>query len=156
MTEIVVDGVKTALYPLYMTNTSTALLFVEFKDPATGKIKRSNPGIKPGGQKDIFTGTMADLDNVVEQLRRQGYIERSETSNLLLPRNGGEFRAAAHCFYTIGQPENIDAISQVVEKNESIAADSVQTNTNAKAAAISRQSDKRTKLTSMIIEEVTA
>lgn len=148
--DIVIEGNKTAIYPLFVTNASTGNLRVSWRQNG---LLRHSAYIKPGGQERIFAGELNEIKTIEEQLQRQGYIEKSQASDLILPAKGGGFRAATTCYYTIGQPDNVENISQVVENNETIIAEQVQQSTNEKAAVLTAKKGKNSKIEGFSITE---
>lgn len=149
--DLVIDSNKTAVYPLFITNTSTGHFTASWREG--GKLRFSKP-IKPGGQERVFVGELKDIEAIVMQLQAQGYVEKSQASNILLPSGNGNFKAATHVYYTIGLPDNVESISQVVEHNQEVIAEQVQADTNAKAAAIKKQKgSKDIDLTGLSIQE---
>ena len=149
--DVVINGNKAAVYPLFVTNTSTGIFTASWRE--NGKLRFSKP-IKAGGQERVFAGEMNEIEAIVSQFQRQGYVEKSQASNILLPNGDGNFKAATHVYYTIGQPDNIESISQVVEHNQEVVAEQIQTDTNAKAASLKKQKgSKDIDLTGLSIQE---
>ena len=151
--DLVIDGNKTEVYPLFVTNTSTGIFTASWREG--GKLRFSKP-IRPGGQERVFVGEISEIEAIVSQLQAQGYVEKSQASNILLPNGDGGFKTATHVYYTIGQPDNIESISQVVEHNQDVIAEQIQNDTNAKAASLKRQKGSKViDLTGMSIQETT-
>lgn len=109
-TAINVNGISTALVPLFITNATTSNHLVNFR--IENNLLQLPIRIKPGEQKHVFTGTIEQVQDIQNQLDRQGYVDLATA-----------IEKGADVFYTVQYPTSTDKISQVVEKEQ---ANSVQ------------------------------